>query len=1058
MVRLWVRVGAFAAVIALLSAPPVSAQATRGAITGTVRDATGAVLAGATVTVTHMETNVARSAVTDQSGFYRVAALEPGRYAVRVEQPGFSKTEHKDIAVRASMEVTVNPELKAGAASEALTVMGRVEGVELNKTNPNVGLSLTSRQVTEIPLAADRDVLNLIGLSPNVVIARNSGAANAGQGTYAANGQRSRNNNYTIDGSDNNDINVTISTSDPVPEGVAEFQVLTNSYNAEFGRNTGAQVNVITKSGTNEIHGEAWDYFRTSGLYSLTNIQKQQNLTEPPKFRRHQAGAAIGGPIKRDKTFFFLLYQYDGQRPEGGPFQTATRIPTPEGFAALQTVAIGPGQSAASRQAVLDRMKFLQDIYAQNVQFQNVTNTLVNGVNIPTGQTNVNIVDPSTYHTFQARVDHVLGERDNLALRYFHADTIDKNLISNCTFGPIFCGDQDIVDQNLALSETHVFSPTLLNEFRGSWVHRTLDFPENDPLSPTATITGLFTIGGDANFPQSRVSDTFQLANTLTWTRAKHTLKFGADVRYNRVDSVSGFDTKGTFTFDNLQAYMNNFARQFSQTILAPSWNARQWQLYFFAQDDFRVTPDLTLNVGLRYELSTVPFGMFGATDPESLAVQVPGPSKKDTNNFAPRVGFAWSPRGKGGLLGDGRTVVRGGFGVGYDVVFYNLLTVNGNNYPRSFRGVSLNQQDVYPNIATVTGAPVFNPLAEYVNSPAELEHPSARIWSLSVAREIGDFVVELGYSGSKSYKGINQILMNPAVLTPAQIATVNETKNVNAIPNAQARRVNPAVGSRVGIPAYTGPAGNDVEARASYHGGYLSIQKRLSHGLQLGASYTLSQWMSNNDASLGEGGTANGSSQRPQSMFTMDGEWSVSQFDRPQRLGLHWVWEIPGPKEGAMKQILGGWQLAGRSEWQSGRPFTVVTGIDSNGDGAAGSDRPNLGGGTLTWADNKRSFTNEGKYVAPLGTNNLPLTNALGDGNSTRNMERASPYKNTNVSLGKRFSFGRPSLLIRADVLNVFNQDNYGTPIVSMSNPAFGTNTNDWGVRTVTLSGKVSF
>jgi hypothetical protein len=1045
-----------AAGLVLAGAGSALAQITRGAISGTVQDTSGAVVPGATVRIINVETNVGRVAITDAKGFYRVAALEPAQYTVRVEQTGLTTVETKDVTVRTATEVTLNVEMKVAGLGETLTVLARGEGVELNKSNPTVGLTASARQVVELPLSATRDINSLIGLSPNVVLAHNAGGtAAAGQGTYAANGQRTRNNNYTLDGSDNNDISVTISTSQVVPEAVAEFQVLTNPYQVEFGRNSGAQVNVITKSGTNDLHGEVWDYFRTSDLYALTNIQKASNLTEPPKFTRHQAGASLGGPLRKDKTFFFLLYQYDAQRPEGGPFVTATRIPTPEGFAALQNVPLGAGQPTASRQAVLERLGFLNQIYAQNVTFRNVTPTQVNGVSIATGQTNVNIKDPSTYHTVLGRVDHSLTERDNVSIRYHYNKRRDDNAISNCTFGPIFCGSQDLKDTNLAVSETHVFHSGLLNEFRGSWVQRDLLFPENDPKSPTATITGLFTIGGDAGFPQSRITDSFQFANTLTWTRSRHTFKFGADIRYNKAFNESGFDTKGTFTFNNLQDYMNNSAFRFDQALQTASWDARQWQTYFFVQDDFRPTPDLTLNIGLRYELSTVPLGMFGATDPESLAVGVPGPARKDTNNWAPRVGFAWSPRSGGSLLGDGKTVIRGGFGIGYDVVFYNLLTVNGSNYPRVFTANVFDVKNVYPNLQTASGSPVFNPLGAYTNSPEDLQSPDSRFWSLSVGRELGDFVVEAGYTGSRSGHGINQILANPAILTPEQAALV---RSGGTIPAAQARRINPQFGVRTLIPAYVGPGGNDVEARSEYHGGYLSVHKRLSHRVQGGVSYTLSRWMSNNDGSLGEGGTANGSNQRPQNMFDYEVEWSRSQFDRPRRFAAHYIIELPGPKSGVLKQVLGGWQLAGKTEFQSGRPFTVVTGVDSNGDTNTGSDRPNLGPGTFDWDGDHREFKNNGLYVTPLGSNNLPLQNAQGDGNAPRNRERGAAYSNTDLSFSKRFFFGRRAVLVRADLLNALNQDNYGNPIVTMSNPGFGTNTNNWGGRTVTLGAKFTW
>ena len=1039
------------AVAGVLAFPPlVAAQMTRAAISGTVRDATGAIVPGVSVTATNVDTNISRSAVTDAQGFYRIPALEPGTYNVKTELSGFQTVENKEVRLVAASEATINVDMKVAGVGEAITVVGRAEAIELNKTNGTVGTTTLARQVVELPLSADRNINNLIATSPNV-------SRVTGQGTYAANGQRSRNNNYMIDGSDNNDISVTISTTQVVPESVQEFQVQTNSYSVEFGRNSGAQVNVITKSGSNRFRGEVWDYFRTNELVSMTNIEKASGLTKPPDYTRHQLGASLGGPIIKDKTFFFVLYQRDWDDPAPNP-GTTTRIPTPAGFAALQNVPLRSGQAAASRQAVLQQISFLNDVYAQNPSFRNLTNTTVNGVPIETGQVNINIVNPSTYDTVMARVDHRLGDSDNLTLRYYLNKRVDENAISYCNFGPLFCGNQDLKDQNLALSETHIFGPSVVNEFRFSWVQRDLLFPENDPETSTAPISGLFQIGGNNNFPQSRVTDSYQFSNVSTWTTGKHTLKFGADVRYNTNDNKSSFDIKGTFNFNSLQDYMNNVASTFTQPLQTGFWYAKQWQTYFFVQDDFRPTPDLTINVGLRYEWGDTPLGFFGQDNPEANAALVPGPAQPDGNNWAPRIGFAWSPRSSNSVLGDGKTVFRGGFGMGYDVLFYNILTVNTNP---NVQLVSLNNLvDVYPNKLPATGTPAsFNPLNSYTNSPSDIQNPDAKYWSFSIGREIDDFVVEVGYTGSQGGHGVNQIHMNPGTLTPEQAALVAATQNPNAIPSVQARRVYPQYGVRTAIPAYVGPAGNDVEARSTYHGVYASVNKRLNHGVQFGLSYTRSRFESNNDASLGENGT-DGSSQRPQSFFDYDADWSVSQFDVPNRFVASYLWEIPGPKSGVLKQVLGGWQLSGITAYQSGRPFTIWIGVDSNGDGTTGSDRPNISGGCgVSWDDDHRGFTNDACYTAPLGTNNLPLQNGLGNGSAPRNGERGAGYWNTDMSLLKRFYvFGDRQLHIRADAFNIFNQDNYGIPVSNMNSVSFGQNTNNWGRRIVTLSAKFSF
>jgi hypothetical protein len=1051
-----------ALLLAVAFAGPAAAQMTRGAVSGTVRDATGAVVPGATVTVTSVDTNQARTAVTDAQGFYRVAALEPGRYTVRTELAGFSTVETRDVPVRTATEVSLNVDLKVGGTTEDITVTAKPDSIELNKTDATIGLTSTARQAVELPLSTGRNINNLVLLTHNTlnVTAANNGATNIGQGSYVINGQRSRNNNYTIDGSDNNDISVTIATSQIVPEAVAEFQVLTNAYSAEFGRSSGGQVNLITKSGSNSFRGDAWEYYTTSELYSLTNIEKESGLTKPAKYHRHQFGLDIGGPIIKDKLFFYGLYQHDIQRPEARPSTITTRIPTPAGFAALRNVPLGAGQTAASRQAVLDRISFLQDVYGQGANFRNVSTTLVNGIPIETGQTNVNIVDPSTYKSPLFRLDYRIGSRDNLTARYSYNGRVDNNAISNCTFGATYCGGQDLKDTNLALSETHTFSSNVLNEARLSLVKRDLLFPENDATSPTATISGLFQIGGDSNFPQGRVSDSWQFSDTLTWLKGKHSMKFGVDIRYNKLDNIAAFNSKGVFTFNSLQDYMNNSAFLFQQALQTASFTAKQWQTFYFVQDDFHVRPDLTLNLGLRYEVSTVPLGFFGATDPQSLAALVPPPVKKDTNNWAPRVGFAWSPRSDSSLLGNGKTVIRGGWAIGYDVLFYNLLVVDASNFPRVVTAQVNNVQNVYPNLLPATATAVFNPLAAWTNSDENTQSPSAQFYSLGVQRELGDFIVELGYSGSRGFHGINQIDLNPArVVTPEQAALVRQTGNASAIPGVQARRLSPQFGTRIRIPSDVGPGGVDTEARSTYNAGFISVRKGFSHGFQMGASYTLSRLMSNNDASLGEGGTTRGSSQRPQDYFDYGAEWSIGQFDRTHRFVSNYIWEVPGPKSGFLKQVLGGWQVSGVTQFQSGRPFTIITNVDSNGDGNTGSDRPNINpSGTFVWDKDHKNFTNNGYYTAPVGSNNLPLANALGNGNAPRNSERGAPFWQTDLSILKRFTVGQRQLHIRADMINAFNQDRYDNPVNLMNSPSFGQNTNDFGRRSVILSAKVVF
>jgi outer membrane receptor protein involved in Fe transport len=1035
----------------LAAAVPASAQLTRGIISGVVTDSGGGVLPGATVTITNQDTGVVRATTSNDSGVFRAPALEPGTYQVRAELQGFRTFDARDIRVGSGQEVTLNPSLSVGGLEETVQVTSEAAGVTINRTNATVGLVTNARQVVELPISPTRDVTRVALLSPNVV----SGPGAEG---ISANGQRSRNNNFMIDGSDNNDASVSLSTTPIPPEAVAEVAVQTNPYNVEYGRSSGAQFNVITKSGTNAFRGDIFDYYTDSKYNARTNVEKRTGFDDPAGLTRHQVGGGIGGPIAKNRLFFFGMFQADIRREDGGPGTTAN-IPTQAGYATLQNVPLRAGQSAASRAAVLNSIGFLQEVYAQNPVFSNLRTTNVNGVPVEIGQVNLPIQQDRDAFNLLTRVDYTLSPNDTITGRYISDRPTTQNAASNLQFGSRFAGESATKDHNLALSHTHVFGPRALNEARFSYIRRDLSFPEADPVTPTTAITGLFTIGGLSNFPQGRIQNSFQFQDVFSWQKGRHSLKFGGDMRYLQLDNQAAFNSKGSFTFNNLQDYMNNFANQFTQALQVASFDARQTQLYFFAQDDFRVTQNLTLNLGLRYENSSVPLGFFGAEDQESLNALVPGPVQRDNNNWAPRVGFAWTPTPQGGFLksllgAEGQSVVRGGYGIGYDVLFYNILTVNASNFPRVFTGLTNQIFDVFPNVAPVGGAPVFNALATYVNTPVDAQYPRSNYWSLSFARELtSNTSFEFGYNGSLSRNGVNQLQANPAVLTEAQAATVRATGNIASIPNTQARRVFPQFGSRVLIA---------TTAEGEYHSAYAQFTRRLARGLQFRSSYTFSKNFSNNDESLGVAAITAGSPQIPQDFNDIDAEWSLSAFDRTHRVVASWLYETPAVGNALVRQLTGGWQVSGVFVAQSGQPFTIVTGVDTNGNGGGG-DRPNFDpSGTLTPdpdTGNLRTFTTSGMFLVPLGSNGLPLANSLGNGNLGRNTLRAPAWYNWDISVARRFTlpFGH-RVLIRADLFNAFNQDNYGVPVNSLSNPAFGTNTNNWGNRSLLMSARYSF
>ncbi len=1041
-----------AMVVVLACSVGAYAQLTRGSVTGTVRDETGGVVPGVQVTAVNESSGVARVVVSDGRGFYRIGALEPGRYTIRAELSGFATKEVRGVPLVPTQEATYNPQLSV-ATGEAITVEADSGAVELNKTNATLGLVSSSRQATELPLSAARNINNLALLAPGAFAA-------PGSSGISANGNRARNNNFMVDGTDNNDMAVTVTAAAILPEELGEFSVQTAAFSAEFGRSSGAQINVVTRSGGNLFKGEVWDFYRTSGLNSLDNLQKAAGLTDPPKSIRHQAGLSLGGPIVKNKTHFFALFQRDSLRT-GDLLGATTRIITREGLAALRSAPLRVGQTAQSRQSILERLSFFGAIHDGNPVYRNVQNLLVNGVAVQTGQVNLGRKVPNTTLHPSIRLDHQLGPSDSLTLRYTRNDSETLNNGGNTAFGAPFAASSLGLDQNTSLSHTHVFGSTSINEVRASLVRRDLDFPENDPVSPTAIIAGLFTVGGGAGFPQSRLQNSYQVSDTFSTVKNRHSLKIGFDVRYNRLDNEAAFDSKGTFTFNNLQDYLNNIATTYTQALQTASFDARQWQVAGFIQDDFRITPAFTVNLGLRYEIGTTPFGFFGATDAQSLGALVPGPLKKDQNNLAPRLGFAWSPSGSG-LFGEGKSSIRGGYGISYDVLFWNILSNNAANFPRV---VTLNRNNVidqYPAIQQGGATATFDPAALFVNSAEKAQSPTQHFYSLSWQREFGRHIVaEVGYAGSTGRHGINQVQMNPAVLTADQIATVLRTGSNLSIPTTQQRRVFPQVGSRILIPSDVGPGGGDMEARSQFHSGFIAFNKRMSHGVQVGLAYTLSRLMSNNDEALGVAAIAGGSPQVPQDYFDIASEWSRSAFDRTHRLVVNYIWEVPGPKKGVFGQILGGWQLAGVTATQSGQPFTIRTGIDTNGNGDLGGDRPNINPSGSIVPDPThgwRTFTNNGYYVVPRTSSGAVLAASLGNGNGLRNAHRAEGFWNTDLSLSKRFSLGRHRLTVRLDAFNAFDQDDVGIPVNAMSNADFGRNNNNWGARTITLGAKYAF
>ncbi len=1052
------------------------AQMTRGSFTGVVTDSSGAAAQGVAIKVKNLANGLEREVATNESGSYRIIGMEPGNYRLEFRKAGFETYVVSSVQLNTGSEVTFNPALVVGAITTVVEVTDPPVGVELSKSSATVERTFQSKFVNEIPLTGGtRDVNQLVLIAPTA-------ARGPGSTGVSANGQRARNNNFMLDGVDNNDPSVTIANIRVIPEAVDQFQVQTSPYSAEFGRSSGAQISVITKGGGNQFHGSVFDYYSANWMEPVSLLNQRAGLKATPRFNRNQAGGSIGGRIIKDRTFFFALIEANRFRQAADARNSSpATIPTQAGFQALGTVPLDADQTTASRQAVLGGLGFLNQIYGRNPGYTNLRNQAVNGVNIQVGTINLPLANPSDFWYGVTRIDHRLTDKHQLSYRYTIDDRIQPDVASNLQFGSLFSGGQAIRRQNHAASDTWTVNSKTVNEFRFAYVKSQLAFPENDPKSPTTAISGFFNIGGAANFPQGRVQDQFQFQDTLTYNLGRHSLRMGMNYSYLKLFNESAFNSKGVFTFDNFPDFLNNRPATLAVALDVANFDARQHQQAYFFQDDWKVRKDLTFNLGLRYETSNIPFGAFGAKDSQSLSAGVPGLARNDRNNLAPRFGFAYSPSSSKGflgkVLGQDRTVIRGGYGMTYDYLFFNILTVTASNFPR-VRTSNVDRAplaNTWPSLST--GAALgFDPRLGYVNAPQNLQSPTAHIWSFSIQRQLGKgMILELGHSGTRSYYGVRQGQLNPGILTASQAAEVRAANNTNVIPSLPgvtaavnplpSRRQNPLNGARTTI---------ETTAKGFYSAGYVRFDKRFSNGLLFGGNYTFSGNWSDNDESLGVGDITNSSPQVPQDYKNYRSEWSRSVFDRPHRIVAYWNYDVPWIKSTATwnkvgKQVFGGWQISGVFDAQSGQPFTIRTGVDTNGIGSAAPARPNLNaGGAFTRdqvSNDLRTFVmpinGSGLLTTTLNTvTGLPLANSSAVfGNLGRNTFRGPKFANWNLGLFKNFQFGeRWKLQLRNDMINAFNQYNFGNPVATMNSPIFGTNTSNPPTRTMLMSAKIIF
>lgn len=1086
----------FSLLVLVLSQAVVLAQYTEGSMSGTITDSTGAVLSGANVLVTNSETGETRQVTADSDGLYRVASLRPGTYEIKVEQAGFKIGIVRNIVVVVNTVARADAQLEPGSVTETVDVTS--EASLVNTEEGRVADTLNTRQVQELPLNG-RDINQLALLSPGVTATLAPVISNTQFNRFnfgfSANGASPRGNNYVLDGVSNNNewLGGTPAIS-PSVEMIQEFQVQTVNFSAEYGRNNGAVVVAISRTGTNQFNGSIYDFIRNDALDARNRFDIP---TDPTVLIQNQFGGSIGGPIKRDKTFFFG--NYEGLRTTEGRVSRGIGE-TPE-FRA-QVAAIRPN-SLANRlfnaypapPCVPGTAFDVASIYrpdlsiaqVRQIPFYEFIEGPRDGV-VDTCQVSFLYRRKIRGDQYSARVDHQFNEENKIFFRGL-GDNRTTDSGGEQLGGAVRRGFRAPFEGSFPSflgGYTHQFSSTVINDFRLSYARSDFGIGFNAPNSedkenfPTLFFDdGVTRFGGAIFVPREFVFDNFIVSDTLLVSRGSHNVKFGGEVRRILEDSDYKLDTLGFYEFDSLFGFAND-AAYYQEALVDPrtgnfTGTPRQFrwtQLGLFLQDDWKISRKLTLNLGLRYDYFGVPtekngilanliFGS-GSTLGEQIANASAGRveriAESDKNNFAPRVGFAYD------VAGDGKTALRGSYAVAYLEPYSNLYT-NASRFGS-------------PDSATVVVFPLFFPGGRVVYDVPAVPSPNfqtglsprggipgtriappgvqsdlrtaySQQWFLGVQRQLfGDFYFSANYvgtSGKKLYirNDINRFVGDRPVPAPGAAPSTRRGP----------RRFNQEWANTAFV-----QNGND----SIYHGTNIQLQKRYSSRTMFTFNYTLGKSIDMvSDPGLGDFinvsvGGYNGTQDAANARL----DRAPSDFDVRHRVTLHAIYDIPtpgGPR--ALGAIFGGWQANVIGTYQSGRPFSVTCSstinCDYNGDGS-GFDRPNTPAFGNTLNNPSRSdFINGVFEVTDFPTPTFNTNGTLG-----RNTFRGPDYMTVDFSLFKNIPITEGvRLQLRGEAFNIFNRVNLFLPNTLLNSPAnFGQSTAAFDPRQLQFAAKIVF
>ncbi len=966
--------------LALAGATSALAQGIDGTLRGEVKDPTGAMIPGAKVTVRNEGTGLERSMETTSAGTYNFPNLLVGTYTITVEMSGFKKYVNKGIEIKANQITDVSPTLEVGAVENVVEVTAGAEMVQT--TTAQLGSSWDSRAVTEVPMPVlSGDPQNLAILAPGTTT-QSGGVVGVGG---SIGGNRPRNNNFTVDGIDNNDVTITGPVQPVIPDAIAEFTLLTNQFSAEYGHSTAGQFIQATKSGTNNLHGNAFWFVNNRNFNALTNLDaaaiRAGDLAGKPRFDSNRVGGTLGGPIIKDKWFLFGAYQYFTQGLASTP-GSATEVPTAAGLATLNTLATTPGSGVS---------QLMVGILANNLAAAPVASRTVDVIDESTGEpvpVEVGVLTPAAPNFF-AQHDWNLNMDVNTARHRFSGRFMfDRFRSPNVPIFPLprFLGTTVFDARSVTFADVFTITPTVVNEFRagfrrsnGIFTVPDLTPPGGLDVFPNFEVDELgLNLGPEDNSPQFGFINTYQVSDTLSWARGRHTLKGGVDFRWWIAPSSFLPRARAEYFWSDL----NGFVKDIVPDVLAlrgvgtSVFAGNQKAIYGFFQDDLKVHPRLTLNLGIRYEYSTNPRD--ANTQTLNAIADLPNPSnpalpplifrkpKTDTNNWAPRFGFAWD------VFGNGKTAVRGGFAVAYDVIFQNLTLLQ---LPPQLQQ-ELNPGQVCgftsppawcptgPGFVANGGLPnVFNPGTQ---SQAEARSgtqslivdtvaPVTYTWSLGVQREfMKDWSVEARYVGTRGLRLPVQIRRNistppasfflPTFFSNADVpATLPATPNLDAfLGTAFGPLTMPYLndGFDGGFITAFDPVGNSI-----YHGGSIEVTRRMTslgrwaNGFLVRSGYTFSRAI---DDSTNELNTSFVNPRRPEDTQNLRAERGLSALHHQHKFTLAFIYETPkyGGENSFLKGFFNRWQLSTAFIAESGQPVTPLSRADANGNLDSAGDR----------------------------------------------------------------------------------------------------------------------